>query len=515
MAGWAFPAALRAAQQGRTEGFLALFRDHQPALIRTLRGLAPELADRAAAATWRQVVRDLASYSGDEYGFRVWLITLGRIHLRALQQRTPDHQHAEAPVRTRRELRTLRFVTPRPARSAKGTAADRPSGTGAAGNPAGPARPPGRGAATRWAWPLTTDEALLRVRELPADQAEAVLLRVVADLDVLTVADRLHHGSSDTRALYQRGLRTASRPRRGSPVAPAGLAGPVLLGPAATRIELLLDDPACQPTGASEQRMAELLALLRAPATEADLRGEAEAVAAFTGAGGGRGLARARRRTVAIAVVSAATTVMTITTAAAATGTLPTGLQQWAHTYVGAPAPAHALLAPLDQGIDAASDDGTAAADDAPVQPSTAAQRGSTHTTRDRSPAVEPQATVAVHEPDAETTTSPAEDPAPSTTPEPSAAPSVTGSPDDTTAPTDDPSATPSDTPSSSPSASGSDAPSVTTSPPSSPSGTPSGTPSASAAPPADTSSGITSGAPPDATGSDASTSGSTDASTS
>jgi RNA polymerase sigma-70 factor (ECF subfamily) len=482
MAGWAFAAALREAQQGRTEGFTALFRAHQPSLIRTLRGLAPDLADRAAAATWRQVVRDLASYSGDEYGFRVWLVTLGRIHLRALQQRAAEHAPAESPARIRRELRTLRFVSPLPTRRTRE----------APGRSGHPARPPGKGAPARWAWPLTTDEALLRVRELPADQAEAVLLRVVASLDVLTVADRVHRGSSDTRALYQRGLRTASRPRPGSPTLSGGPPGPLLLGPTASRIEALLDEPVFTAAGSAESRMAALVALLRAPATDDEVRGEAEALAAFTGTRGGRGLARARRRTAAIAVASVATTVMTITTAAAATGTLPTGLQQWAHTYVGAPEPPHELLAPLAQDTAGAKDSRPAEAAGSGTTP-VATTRGSTrHTAHGAARSLEPPAGVAEPGPATATTTSPAADPMESTTPEPSAAPSVSGTPDGSTSPSASPTSSESGTPSPSPSGSGPVSPTETASPSSSAPGTPSGTPSASAATPTDTVSSAT-----------------------
>ena len=50
------------------------------------------------------------------------------------------------------------------------------------------------------------DWALTLVRRLPPDQADAVLLRVVADLDVASVARILHKNEGAVRVLTHRGL---------------------------------------------------------------------------------------------------------------------------------------------------------------------------------------------------------------------------------------------------------------------------------------------------------------------
>ena len=306
MAGQAFDAALRDAQLGRAEGFAILYQRHQPALLRTLLGLSPDHADQLAVETWRHVARDLAGYSGDEHGFRAWVITLGRLRLGDALRHTP---------RVR--------------------ASDGQPGEG--GGP-GPATDP-------------TTEAIGLVRHLPPAQAEAVLLRVVGGLDALTLADRMRSSHGDARALYCAGLVALSR-RWTTPHADlgAGRASP----PAATvvrldavasrldpdRVEALLDDASFEPEGATEVRIADLVAVLRAPARESELVGEPAALAAYESTPPTRSRQRrAAQHTAMIVAVGFAVTLTTATAAAAVTGSLPRGVQELAHTLVGAPAP--------------------------------------------------------------------------------------------------------------------------------------------------------------------------------
>jgi RNA polymerase sigma-70 factor (ECF subfamily) len=54
------------------------------------------------------------------------------------------------------------------------------------------------------------DAALALIRRLPADQAEAVLLRVVADLDVTAVAEIMQRREGTVRVLVHRGLEKLS-----------------------------------------------------------------------------------------------------------------------------------------------------------------------------------------------------------------------------------------------------------------------------------------------------------------
>ena len=56
-----------------------------------------------------------------------------------------------------------------------------------------------------------TDSAVEMIATLPADQAEAVMLRIVNGLDVATVADLMGRTPGSVRVLCHRGLRTLER----------------------------------------------------------------------------------------------------------------------------------------------------------------------------------------------------------------------------------------------------------------------------------------------------------------
>ena len=56
-----------------------------------------------------------------------------------------------------------------------------------------------------------TERALALVRTLPADQAEAVLLRVVAGLDYAGVAEVMDRSTGAVRVLVHRGLKRLAR----------------------------------------------------------------------------------------------------------------------------------------------------------------------------------------------------------------------------------------------------------------------------------------------------------------
>ena len=276
-------------------------------MLRTLLGLSPDRADRLAAETWRHVARDLAGYSGDEHGFRA----LGRSRSGGSASATPCVTPAPPPVR--------------------------------------PARRPGR--RSRHRPPDPTTQAIALVRRLPPAQAEAVLLRVVGGLDALTLADRMRSSHGDARALYCAGLVALSRrwtSRRPTSVPAvrrrrrdrrAARGGVSRLDP--DRVEALLDDPSFEPEGATEVRIADLVAVLRAPARESELVGEPAALAAYESTPPTRSRQRrAAQHTAMIVAVGFAVTLTTATAAAAVTGSLPRGVQEFAHTLVGAPAPA-------------------------------------------------------------------------------------------------------------------------------------------------------------------------------
>ncbi|GAA0557667.1 RNA polymerase sigma factor [Paractinoplanes ferrugineus] len=158
--------ALGAAQDGDPRGFAALWRDLQPAVLRYLRVVVGDQAEDVASETWLQVIRDLDRFHGDVGSFRGWLFRIAR-H-RALDEK-------------RRQARR-----PRPDSTADPVG---PDAAAVAADQAG----------TAWAVGL--------IATLPADQAEAVMLRVVAGLDVATAAQVLGKRPGAVRIATMRGLR--------------------------------------------------------------------------------------------------------------------------------------------------------------------------------------------------------------------------------------------------------------------------------------------------------------------
>jgi len=165
-----FPRLLAAAQSGDEAAFSVLFRSVQPLLLRYLRPLAGAAHEDVAAETWVQVVRGLRDFEGDLDGFRGWLFTIAHRrwvdHVRAESRRPPRQDEAAAldlPARERVDevVETI----------------------------------------------LSTERAVDLIGRLAPDQAEVVLLRVVADLDVAATARVVGKSRGAVRVLTHRGLR--------------------------------------------------------------------------------------------------------------------------------------------------------------------------------------------------------------------------------------------------------------------------------------------------------------------
>lgn len=176
-------AALRAALRGSSDAFRVLYRDIQPRLLRYLRALAGDDAEDVASETWLQVARDLGSFTGDYGAFRGWVTTIARHrtldHLRSRGRRPPS-----VPVPTE-DLADLTDV------------AGRRSGIDDTAASAIEA--------------LGTDAAIRLIAGLPADQAEAVLLRAVVGLDAKTAGKVLGKRAGAIRSAAHRGLRTLAK----------------------------------------------------------------------------------------------------------------------------------------------------------------------------------------------------------------------------------------------------------------------------------------------------------------
>ncbi|WP_443065884.1 RNA polymerase sigma factor [Streptomyces sp. NBC_00503] len=163
---------VNAARNGDEAAFGALFRAVQPGLLRYLRVLVGADAEDVASEAWLQIARDLGSFQGDFDGFRGWAATIGRnraMDLLRAQRRRPV---SGVPVED--------LLADRPA-------ADDTEGAALA--------------------TVDTAAALALIASLPRDQAEAVLLRVVMDLDAATAARVLGKRAGAVRMASHRGLR--------------------------------------------------------------------------------------------------------------------------------------------------------------------------------------------------------------------------------------------------------------------------------------------------------------------
>ena len=175
MIGEDFGAVLTAAQGGDEAAFARLWHDGQPALLRYLHVIAPDVAEDIAAETWAQVVRGLAKFRGDEQNWRSWLFTTAR----------------------RRLIDQARQVIRRPTTSLDAL-------PGLASAEARGSRSPD--AADLALENLATRDALAIIRLLPPLQAEVIVLRVVAGLGTEEVAQLLGRSPGAVRVAAHRGL---------------------------------------------------------------------------------------------------------------------------------------------------------------------------------------------------------------------------------------------------------------------------------------------------------------------
>lgn len=173
-----FAATLAAAQQGDAAAWRQLYDLVGPALLRYLAGSGAVSAEDVAADVWAEVAVRLADFVGDENDFRAFVFT------RARWRRADDWR------RSRRQGLL--------ARGADDEAAEWAGADAAGVSPSAEGQVLGR---------VSASDAVAFVRRvLPPDQADAVLLRHLAGLEVREVAAAMNRSEGAVRVLVHRGL---------------------------------------------------------------------------------------------------------------------------------------------------------------------------------------------------------------------------------------------------------------------------------------------------------------------
>ncbi|GAA0466183.1 RNA polymerase sigma factor [Streptomyces stramineus] len=165
-------AAVCAAQGGDETAFRTVYRAVHPRLLGYVRTLVGEAdAEDVASEAWLQIARDLERFTGDADRFRGWAARIARNraldHIR-MRGRRPAIGGDESELATR----------------------------------AGDADTAGEALES-----LGTDRTLALIAQLPQDQAEAVVLRVVVGLDAKSAAGVLGKRPGAVRTAAHRGLR--------------------------------------------------------------------------------------------------------------------------------------------------------------------------------------------------------------------------------------------------------------------------------------------------------------------
>jgi RNA polymerase sigma-70 factor (ECF subfamily) len=171
-----FDAVLVAARAGEEWAVTVLYRELHPRLARYLRVRAAHVAEDLEAEVWLAIAERIHRFEGDEVAFRAWAFSIARRRLADHRRQAARRRTDAAPV----EVIDRANVLADPERIVLDE--------------------------------LAGDEAAAFVlRTLPADQAEVVLLRVVAGLEVEQVAELLGKRPGTIRVMQHRGLRRLER----------------------------------------------------------------------------------------------------------------------------------------------------------------------------------------------------------------------------------------------------------------------------------------------------------------
>lgn len=175
--GQTFAATLLRAQRGNEVAFAAIWRTCNPVLLRYLALRAPDAAADIASEVWVTVLRDLGTFRGGEAQFRAWLLEIARTRAKNWRRRQSRHPVVGLDDESLDEWRVALPDTEDVVVEA-----------------------------------LSAREAVTLVGQiLPPLQAEAVILRVVAGLDVAETARVMGKRPGYVRVLTHRGLQSLAR----------------------------------------------------------------------------------------------------------------------------------------------------------------------------------------------------------------------------------------------------------------------------------------------------------------
>ena len=171
-----FDEMIAGAGDGDQRAVEALFRELQPPLLRFLRAQESRVADDLAAEVWLAVAKGISRFDGDWPDFRAWVFAIAR-------RRLADHRRTAARRRT--DVTQVSEFERHPARDApEEETLDKLSAQQA---------------------------ATLIASVLGTEQAEVVLLRVLADLDVDQVAAIMQRSPNWVRVTQHRAVRNLAK----------------------------------------------------------------------------------------------------------------------------------------------------------------------------------------------------------------------------------------------------------------------------------------------------------------
>lgn len=156
------------ARSGDRDALGTLWSTHQHLVLRFLRGMGCASPEDVASTVWIDVARSLARFAGGETDFRRWLFTIAR----------------------RRAIDDVRRSARRP------EVLDPAAGDGLLS----------ADTADEFERSDALGRAIALVRTLPGEQAEVVLLRVIADLDVAEIAAIVGRTEVNVRVMVHRAL---------------------------------------------------------------------------------------------------------------------------------------------------------------------------------------------------------------------------------------------------------------------------------------------------------------------